>query len=958
MKFRIFSSFALYLLGVVAVANAAPVLCPPQTVWDRTYGGSRNDYLFKVQLVPNGTVAVGYTESSDGQVSNPLGATDAWVAMLDQGGGLVWERTLGGDSIDYGVSVAVVPSGGLIVGAISRSGASGNKTSQPFGSQDYWVIRLNAKGVPLWDKSFGGTFADDLLAVVPTSDGGFFLAGTSVSPVSGNKTSPNWDSGINRSDYWVVRIDAHGEKLWDRTYGGTNVDYLATAVLAPDDGLILGGTSASPPSGNKTADLLGERDYWILKINSGGDIVWQRSYGGVEWEEFETIAPTADGGYLIGGRSYSPENSGNKTSPQYGEGDFWVVRIEGNGDIRWDRSYGGSQAENLMAVETTPDGGFILAGSTMSLPGETKTSPWLGSIDAWVVRVDTNGRPLWENSYGALHQDVFNSVRVRPDGGYLFAGSSNSGRREAKLSPRIGENDFWIVQVSKETPGDCDGDAVPDANDRCAGTALGDIVNGEGCGLEQQCPCGQAWTTRDDYVLCVDTNTATLVTAGLMTEARRQIVLSAARIAQCPPVPYSTIVYGLTNSVIGYATLETPGGVTGQLNLTDLGPNGSDGVSLHLGQAESGVFISPYADIWGNFDERWALTGRAYGRVNGQNNLEISRLTARKPYYETYPVDVDLSGLGATNVTWMIWSNEVLVAVAQVDSPVGTVTFHTADHVGPRGNPFWRLPDGSVGALIELTTPSFENTVISGPFGDDLNGNRVFVRANAPVRSAEYVSRVDLTVAGGLTSLSVVDERLGIFGRPHRALGTAVMLATIDRLQIDNLQTSNDQAGVFTELRPDLRFNYSFEPVLLTNTSAALTLLLNGHSRYAPNYLGTLEILRETNGISVTPHFGSEIEHVEMRAYHRGVLQGTAFTTNHSSAGHWELPALSSPTGIIAAGAGLVATGSVALFAFTLDGAVRFRDVQARSSSGITLNSPAPTFIPSLIWIQSASFPK
>jgi len=240
---------------------------------------------------------------------------------LDPTGNIQWQNTIGGSINDQLYSIQQTIDGGYILGGWSNSNISGDKTENSQGT-DYWVVKLDASGNIQWQNTIGGSFLDYLNCMQQTSDGGFILAGSSQSGISGDKT----EDSQGGSDYWVVKLDAFGNIQWQNSIGGNSDDYLTSIQQTIDGGYILGGYSNSGISGDKTENYQGLYDYWVVKLDATGNIQWQNTIGGNSWDELISIQQTNDGGYILGGHS-SSGISGDKTENSQGDYDYWVVKL-------------------------------------------------------------------------------------------------------------------------------------------------------------------------------------------------------------------------------------------------------------------------------------------------------------------------------------------------------------------------------------------------------------------------------------------------------------------------------------------------------------------------------------------------------------------------------------------------------------------------------------------------------
>lgn len=417
--------------------------------WQSVLGGVENDYPTTLLTIGDGGYLVGGNSysgmSGNKTVANFGSDSDVWLVRQEEDGTRKWEVVLGGTEDDFLGGVQSTLDGGYVLLSSSFSGVSGNKTSANFGRNDWWLVKLDANGIKQWEQVFGGAEIDVARTVRPTSDGGYILGGSSDSGISGNKTSENF----GEVDCWIVKVDGAGNKEWERAFGGSGSDGLVEVLQTPDGGYLLGGVSSSPISGTKSAATQGGFDYWILKLDAHGDKQWDRVFGGDDDDELSSLHLTRDGGYILGGYSFSGV-SGNKSTPGFGDNlcDFWLVKVAGSGAKQWEAVFGGVENnEFLNSVQPTPDGGYLLLGTAWSGASGNKTTANVGESDYWLVKVDSGGNKEWEQVIGGNDEDYPRVVTLTADGGYLLGGESESGATGNKTLPRFGSFDFWIVKL-------------------------------------------------------------------------------------------------------------------------------------------------------------------------------------------------------------------------------------------------------------------------------------------------------------------------------------------------------------------------------------------------------------------------------------------------------------------------------------------------------------------------------
>lgn len=444
----------------------------PVIQWENTIGTSKEDLTGLGIPTSDGGYIVG--ASSEGGVSGDktdpaFGALDYWVIKLDVSGNIVWQKVYGGSGQDYLSAIMQTQDGGFIIGGTSSSIISGNKTEPCYGSNDYWVIKIDSLGIIEWQKTLGGTSNDDLAVIKQLNDGNFLIAGSSYSPISGNKTEKSFVGG---QDYWVVKLDTSGNILWQNDIGGTSSDNLYSAAATTDGGCILAGWSMSANTGDKNENTVGSGDFWIVKLNSAGNISWQNDIGGTGFDQAQGIIQTSDGGYLISGSSTS-NISGDKTENGYGENDAWIIKLNPSGNIQWQKTLGGSWNDYGIALTEVSDGGYMIATESGSVISGNKTSAFLGGLcDIWMVRLSHTGNILWDAVVGGNYDDRLEAIIATPDGGYLISSYSNSEIGDQKSEDPIedlilyGLIDIWMVKLAPEN---CTSEFCNGIDDDCNG---------------------------------------------------------------------------------------------------------------------------------------------------------------------------------------------------------------------------------------------------------------------------------------------------------------------------------------------------------------------------------------------------------------------------------------------------------------------------------------------------------
>jgi len=418
--------------------------------WNKTIGGDGYEELQTMIETADGNFVFfgSHTSNVSGEITqSSMGLSDYWLAKVDQtNGNIIWQNTYGGNLIDNGRVMIPTTDGGFLLGGHSSTGINGTKTEISTGECwnciDYWVVKTDADGNQLWDKTIqGNSMGDRMTALVETSDGGFVLAGYSDSGIGNDKTEAN----IGGDDYWVVKLDITGNQLWDRTLGGTGDEQPFALIELPNGSILVGGLSFSLDDGNRTAPSRGLSDYWVVNLDANGTTLWDRAYGGAEADNLRDMILTMDGGVLLIGESRSGM-TGDKTAPSYGERDFWMVKTDTDGNILWDSTIGASGRDQPFKVNQSSNGNFLIASLSKSPADFDRTEPSLGGADYWFVTTDANGNKIKDQVFGGDQNDNMYYALPMSNGDVILGGITATDTSPQKNEPSRGNNDIWLLK--------------------------------------------------------------------------------------------------------------------------------------------------------------------------------------------------------------------------------------------------------------------------------------------------------------------------------------------------------------------------------------------------------------------------------------------------------------------------------------------------------------------------------
>jgi len=357
--------------------------------WFRHFGGTSNDFGIGVDPTSDG----GFIVSGE-TYSFSNGGKDIAIYKLDSSGNKIWFKNYGGSSNETGYSIQQTSEGGYIV--------AGYTYSYTNGLNDFAIYKLNSSGNKVWFKHYGGTQNDYAYSIQQTSEGGYIVAGRTESYTYGD------------CDFAIYKLDSSGNKIWFKHYGGTDTDRGYSIQQTSDGGYIVAGDTKSYSYGGY--------DFAIYKLDSSGNKVWFKHYGGTNHDYGQSVQQVSDGGYILAGYTYSYT---------YGGTDFAIYKLDSNGNKVWFKHYGGTAGDFCQSIQQTSDGGYITAGYTSSYT--------YGGDDLAIYKLDSSGNKVWFKHYGGSYPDVGYSTRQALDGGYILVGSTQSYT--------FGENDIAVYKL-------------------------------------------------------------------------------------------------------------------------------------------------------------------------------------------------------------------------------------------------------------------------------------------------------------------------------------------------------------------------------------------------------------------------------------------------------------------------------------------------------------------------------
>jgi gliding motility-associated-like protein len=435
IKYQLIKSLFFAVMFCAAYAVQAQQLPPRQ--WATHYGGSDVDIAFVIKYAADGgTIVAGYTASKDGEVSTQPNRDywDLWVLKLDRCGTIQWEKSFGGTGYESARDIVQTADGGYLVLGETNS-TDGGVVAGFGGTKDIWLLKLAADGSLQWQKRYGGSGLDIGNHVEITPDGGYLIAASSSSndgDIRGNHGTGGYTDGVlikisaagavvwskcfggtkneelfdikiingktyacgfansidgdippsqKNYDVWLLALDAAGNKMFSKVYGGAQNDVAYAMTIGANGSLTMAGYTTS--NDGDVSGAKGSQDYWVLNVDQAGKLNWQKVLGGTDAEYAKAIITDRDSSYLVGGITYS--NNGDVTGA-LGEGDFWTVKLSPTGTVLWKKNWGGSDNDHMRFMIRNPLlNEYYLGGDSESGDGDFNNAQ--GDADFAIIKL-------------------------------------------------------------------------------------------------------------------------------------------------------------------------------------------------------------------------------------------------------------------------------------------------------------------------------------------------------------------------------------------------------------------------------------------------------------------------------------------------------------------------------------------------------------------------------------------
>ncbi|CEJ71591.1 hypothetical protein BN1195_03940 [Chryseobacterium oranimense G311] len=377
---------------------------------------------------------------------------------------VLWQKDIKSNTQDFLSQITTTIDGQyLITGSSIQSSKLQAEGSKQNGGYDFHLIKLNQQGEEVWEKYFSGQNHDYLSASVATQEGGFLVAGTSYS----GKGLDKKEDSKGGSDIWLIRLNEFGDELWQKTLGTSSDEEARSVIQSTDLGFFVAGNVQNSAKG------YGSKDVLIVKLDKDGKEISQSVLGGKGLDEVEKMIPTKDGGALLGVYSRSSgirvSGSADKTTgttthtvsrtpkytENYGEGDYWIIKLSKEGKVEWEKNFGGKQDDHLRTLALTSTG-YLIGGESRSERSGNKSVGIEEGTDLWLISLNERGEELWQKSYNFGNRDILMGTSViqsqepRARNQDVTKGILLGGYTQAEGKIQTDDETFWMLYLDQD----------------------------------------------------------------------------------------------------------------------------------------------------------------------------------------------------------------------------------------------------------------------------------------------------------------------------------------------------------------------------------------------------------------------------------------------------------------------------------------------------------------------------
>jgi hypothetical protein len=409
----------------------------PSVLWQKSLGGSFYDKAVSIiELEDGGYIVAGHSQSSNFDLSMNHGGYDWWIVRLSNDGYIIWQKSLGGSNDEYLRKIIKTPDGNIL--CIGDTQSNNGDVTHYIDQIDFWVAKVDLSANLIWEKCYGGVNIDIGNSVCSTDDGNFLIAGSTESQF------PYILNNHGLSDFLLIKIDPKGNEIWQKTYGGSGNESCKSIKKCSNGDYILIGNSTSIDG--DLSNNYGEQDVWMLKIDNEGLVQWQQNFGGSKDDFINNFTEDHEGNFVIIGETYSFDFDAIENHSGNGARDFFILKVSTQDQKIWNHCYGGSGDEYARGIIESNSNEYVVVGEAYSNDGQATNN--IGSADIWIIKLDSNiGEIIWQKKFGSEGHEEPNDLILSFDNNFLFVGNTHPIQNFIDVTQHYGDDDFWMVKL-------------------------------------------------------------------------------------------------------------------------------------------------------------------------------------------------------------------------------------------------------------------------------------------------------------------------------------------------------------------------------------------------------------------------------------------------------------------------------------------------------------------------------